>query len=64
MKPDRATTQYAATRAKLTRVHTSLRKWAMENGFPISTTYAAASGQRHGARARAIRAALVDHLAD
>ncbi len=63
MKQENAN-KYARTKARLTATHSSLRQWALLKGLPVSSVYAAASGQRHGERARQIRAALVNDLAN
>lgn len=61
MRPAKAN-HYAKTKARLTAAHSSLRQWAIARGYSVSSVYAAASGQRHGERARQIRAQLVNDL--
>jgi hypothetical protein len=55
MKVNRATQKYAQLKADLVARHTSLRRWALENGVPVGTVYLSARGLRNGPRARQIR---------
>lgn len=50
---------YRNLRARLVRRGTNPRRWALANGLPVTTVYAALRGDRAGVKTTAIRAQIV-----
>lgn len=44
----KATKKYSTLRARMIKAGTTLRRFALENGYNPGTVYAAAKGQRYG----------------
>lgn len=62
MKVNRATRKYARLKADLVARHTSLRRWALDNGVPVGSVYLSVRGLRNGPRARQIRTLIKQSL--
>lgn len=58
----RNTSKYRQLRSRLIRRGTNPRRWALANGVPVTTVYAALRGDRAGVKATAIRARIEEFL--
>lgn len=59
MKP-KVNKHYQRLRARLIERGTNLRRFAIENGYPLMTVYSAARGDRRGIRSMQVRQQLKD----
>lgn len=55
--------KYNELRSQLVRQGTTLRRWAKENGFPVSSVYDAVRETRKGPNSRRIKSKLESDLA-
>ncbi|HYE33526.1 MAG TPA: hypothetical protein VEH27_19045 [Methylomirabilota bacterium] len=56
--PKKVNQKYQNLRAKLLKRGTNLSRWAASHGYPITTVYGAARGERAGIKATEIRLKL------